>query len=159
MKHITKKNNRLLHALCSMFHEKGFSLLELVVSIALFFLVSLIVISFIISISFSNAKTKAERETGENARRAMDAIGYELRSAKSVYTPTNTLSQLSLETANYLPSGETNTFVDFFLCGDSVCLKKESQDPIALTSGTVRVTNLAFTQILNGATSSVKTDI
>ncbi len=139
--------------------EKGFSLLEIVVSLAILSLISIAIISFLFWMNVSNSKTKADREAGENARAVLDQITSEIRAAKSVYTPTTAASQLSLETARYLPPDETSTFIDFFLCAAAICLKKESQNPIALTSDSVQVTSLTFTQIANGAFPSVKVNL
>ncbi len=137
----------------------GFTMVEILVSLAIFSLISLAIISFFFWMNASNSKTKADREAGENARAALDQVTAEIRAAKSVYTPTTTANQLSLETAKYLPAGETSTFIDFFLCGTAICLKKESQNPAALTSDSVQVTNLAFTQIMNGTFPSIKVDM
>ncbi len=137
----------------------GFSILEVLVSVVIFSLILLAIFSFISSMSDSNSKTKAEREASENAKIALDKITYEIRSANSVYTPTTTASQLSLETSRYLPDGENITFIDFFLCGDAICFKKEHQDPIVLTSDSVQVTNLMFSQVSTGASQSVKVDL
>lgn len=141
------------------FDDKGFSLLELVVSIAIFAIILFTVAASFLSMNASNLKTTADRETLENAKRALEEMTYEIKSAKSIYTPTTTASQLSLETSNYLPSGETDTFIDFFLCGSAVCLKKESQDPVVLTSDSVNVTNLSFTQISTGNEPSVRVSL
>ncbi len=139
--------------------KKGFTILEVVVSVAIFSMVSLAIVSFFIWMNISNNKTKADREAGENARAALDQVTYEIKSAKSIYTPTSTANQLSLETTRYLPSDETTTFIDFFLCGSAICVKKESQNPIAITSDSVQVTGLTFSQILNGTFPSVKIDL
>jgi type II secretory pathway pseudopilin PulG len=141
------------------FKSKGFSLVEMVVSVALFAFIILVVVAFIISLNISNIRSKSDREVQENARRALDAIVYEIKSAKSLYTSTTTASQLSLETYHYLPSGEIATYIDFFLCGTTVCLKKESQSPIALTSDSVQVTSLSFSKVLNGARYSINISI
>ncbi|MBI1866174.1 MAG: hypothetical protein HYS02_00200 [Candidatus Staskawiczbacteria bacterium] len=130
--------------------------MEVVVFVAVFSIISLAVISSLFWMNNSNSKTKAARESGENARRALEIITYEIRGAKSVYSPTTTLNQLSLETLRYLPDGENNTFIDFFLCGSAICLKKESQSPVSLTSDGVQVADLQFSQILNGDTASIK---
>jgi len=95
----------------------------------------------------------------ENARRILDQIVYEIKGAKSVYVPTTTSSQLSLQTPRYLANGEETSFIDFFLCGSDLCLKKEGQDPISLNSNTVSMGNLAFTRIENGTNSSIKVDL
>lgn len=149
------KNNRLK------FRNKdgGFTLLEIVVSLTIFSLILLAVVSFLFSMNDSNARANAGREVLENAKNALDEITYEIRSAKSVYTPTTSAIQLSLETSKYVKNWEENTYIDFFLCGTAVCLKKEFQDPIALTSGSVEVINLAFTQVLTGTSPSVKVSL
>lgn len=137
----------------------GFSLVEVLISIAIFSMILLVVLSFFLSINASNSKTKADREAQENAKMALEKMTYEIRSAKSIYTPTTTSNQLSLETARYLPTGEISTFIDFFLCGSAICLKTESQDPIILTSSSVQVTSLEFTRLLNGTIPSVRIDL
>lgn len=137
----------------------GFTLLEILVYIAILSLVLLLICSFIFWMSSSNTKTKAKREALENARRALEIITYEIKGAKSLYTPTTTLNQLSLETYRYLPDDEDNTFVDFFLCGSRICLKKESQDPIFLTSNTVEVEQLEFRQISTNGSPSIKINL
>jgi len=137
----------------------GFTIIEVLIYIAIVSFVVLSVSSFIFYLTYSNAKTKGDREVMENARRALEIIMYEIHSAKSIYTPTTTTSQLSLETSKYLPQGETTTYIDFFLCGSRLCLKKESQEPIFLTSDTVEVTNITFTQIAVNNSMSIKISI
>lgn len=139
--------------------NKGFSLLEIIISVALFSMILLAVVSSLLTMNVSNLKTNASSEALENARRALEEITYEIREAKSIYTPTTTANQLSLETTKYLPDGENKTFIDFFLCGSAVCLKKESETAIALTSDSVEVTNLAFSQISTGANPSVQVSL
>ncbi|MCX6720506.1 MAG: type II secretion system protein [Candidatus Staskawiczbacteria bacterium] len=138
-----------------MINNKGFSLLELLLSITIMIIVMGAVVTFFLSMNASNSMTTAKREATQNAQRALDAITYEIRSAKSIYVPTTTASQLSLETSKYIPVGETDTYIDFFLCGTAVCLRKEGQDPVAITSDSVQVTNLTFSQISTGTTPSV----
>lgn len=138
------------------FGKEGFSILEILVSLAILAMILAILGSFILSLKSSNSKAKSDREALENARRILDVITYEVKGAKSVYTPTTTSNQLSLETYRYSPTGETVSFIDFFLCGTNICLKKESQNPYFLNSDTVEVTGLSFSQVLNGSRSSVK---
>ena len=92
------------------------------------------------------------RETLSNGRGAMEKMVYEIREAQSIYSPTTTSTQLSLETWHYLPEGESSSYIDFFLCGAQICLKKESQDPIPLTSEKVEVKELKFWQIATTST-------
>lgn len=155
-----KINNKHKHTL-RLFNKngEGFTLLEILVYIAILSLILLIICSFIFWINSSNAETKGKREALENGRRALEIIIYETKGAKGVYTPTTTLNQLSLETYRYLPDNEDNTFIDFFLCGSRVCMKKESQDPIFLTSDSVEVEQLEFTQISTNGSLSIKIDL
>lgn len=135
----------------------GFTLMELLVYISVMTLITFFVSSLLLWISRSNRKAKAARETLNNTRRATEAMSHEIREATSLYTPTSVLSvsngQLSLETTKYSPEGETTAYIDFYLCEDRLCLKKESQNPVALTSDRVEIENLEFNQV---ATSSIQ---
>jgi len=137
----------------------GFSILEVLISIAIFSFILLTVMSFVFWMSSSNVKTKADADVLENAQRIMDTITYEVRGAKSIYTPTTTATQLSLETLRYLPTDETTSYIDFFVCGTSICLKKESQSPLPLNPDSVQVTSLAFSQVQNGSTPSIEVSL
>lgn len=130
--------------------KKGFTLMEILVYIAVLAIIFLAVSGFLTWTTKSSAKARAIRETANSARRAMEIITYEIREAKSIYTKTSTSTQLSLETIHYLPAGETSSFIDFYLCGEAtstICLKKESQNPIAITSDRTKVSSLIFNQI------------
>jgi prepilin-type N-terminal cleavage/methylation domain-containing protein len=132
--------------------KKGFTLTEVLVYIAVLSIIILAVSGFLSWIMKSNTKAKVIRETQDNARRAMEIMTYEIKEAKSIYTPTSTSTQISLVTTHYLPEGENTTYIDFYLCQKRLCLKKESQNPIALTSDRVEVNNLEFTQIATTST-------
>ncbi len=123
--------------------KKGFTLIEILIYISVLAIVFLAVSSFLTWSIKTSAKATAIREATDNGRRAMEIITREIRGAKGIYTPTSTSTQLSLET-------KTSTFVDFYLCGSptsTICLKEESQEPIAITSESVQVRSLVFTQI------------
>ena len=133
--------------------KKGFTLTEVLIYLGVLMIIILAVSSFFLWITRSNTKAKTMRETLDNSRRAMEIMTYEIREAKSIYTPTTTSTQLSLETVHYLPEGEKATYVDFYLCEERLCLKKEGQNPIALTSNNVEVKNLEFSQIATTSTA------
>ena len=104
----------------------------------------------------AGAKIKTNYELADNARRAMDILTYEIKKSKSVYTPASIFDvnpgQLSLEqTAS--STTETLAYVDFFKCGNSLCLKREGDSPVALTNNRVKITNLTFSQLLNSSTT------
>jgi len=136
--------------------KKGFTLIEVLVYVAVLSIIILTVSGFLIWTMRSNTKAKVMKETQDNARRAMEIMTYEIKEAKSIYTPTSVFGshpgQLSLEIKKYLPEGEDNTYIDFYLCENQLCLKKESKNPIALTSDRVKVSNLVFNQIATTST-------
>lgn len=136
--------------------KKGFTLIEMLIYVAVLAIIVLAVSSFFSWLNSSNIRVNSTRETLDNARRAMEQIGYEIKEANSVYTLTTVSDQLSLETTHYLPEGESATYIDFFLCGTRLCLKKEGKDPIALTSELVELKNLRFISI---ATTSVQVNL
>ncbi len=142
-----------------MIKQKGFSLIEVVVSLAIMSMVLLFIFSFFWWMNFYNSQANGDTQALDNARTALDQITYEIRGAESVYTPTTTSSQLSLQTARYLPAGETYTYIDFFLCGNAICFKKESQAPVMITSSQVSVSNLVFNQMANGSYPSVQVSL
>lgn len=136
--------------------RKGFTLMEILVYMAVLVIIVLAVSTFLIWATRSNSKAQAIGETSDNARRAMEAMLYEIREAKSIYLPTFSSNQLSLETSHYSASGESSSYIDFYLCGTSLCFKKESANPFALTSDRVEVNNLQFIQV---ATSSIQINL
>ena len=139
--------------------KKAFTLMEILIYIGVLGLIVGTVSSFLIWGIHSHTKSKVMRETLDNARRAMEIMSRETREAKSIYTQTTTAEQLSLETTHYLPEGEKTSFIDFYLCDSRLCIKKESQNPIYLTSDNVEVKNLSFIQIISGQIPSIQINI
>ncbi len=127
--------------------EAGLTLANVLVYLTIFTIVFGILISFIVWLYQSMVKFEALKSVKNNAQQVMESLAYEIREAESIYTPTSGDEQLSLETSHYPASGETFSFIDFFLCGAQVCLKKEEEEPIALTSGKVVVKSLYFKQL------------
>lgn len=134
----------------------GFTLIEILVYIAVLAMIILAVSSFFLWTNRLNTKGKAMREALDNARSAMEKMSYEIKEAKSIYTPTSVFSassgQISLETKKYLPEGEIATFVDFYICENQLCFKKEGIDPIALTSDRVEIKNLELNLVATTST-------
>jgi len=131
----------------------GFTLLEMLIYIASLVLVIATIVVFGIGIIRTGAKVKTNSEILDNSRRAIEIISFEIRNSKSVYTPTSVFDlnpgQLSLEQTNSSSAEEKSIFVDFFKCGDSLCLKREGSSPFAITSSHVKVTNLVFSELFN----------
>lgn len=143
--------------------QKSFTLLEALIYIGVLAIIVVAISSFLIWSVHSNTKARVMRETLYSAGRALEVMTHEIKEAKSIYTPTSVFDshpgQLSLETNHYLPTEETISYIDFYLCDNHLCLKKESQNPIALTSDRVEVANLVFSQIITGTVPSLQIDL
>lgn len=137
---------------------KGFTLTEILVYIALFSLLISAVISFTLWAFRSYAKARAIREVSADAKRTMEMIALSVKTAESVYTPTTNAHQLSLETKQFLPEGETNSYLDFYFCQGHICLKKESEAPIVLTGQETEVSDLSF-EVIGFSPPSVKINL
>lgn len=133
--------------------KSGFTLTEILVYSAMVVLIMVAIITFGLSAIRAGVKIKTNTEVIENARRAIEVVSYEIKKSKSVYAPTSVFGsspgQLSLEQSADLSSGEASGFVDFFKCQESLCLRRESSNPVLLTSDKVRIANLVFKQLLN----------
>ena len=141
----------------------GFMLTEILVYIAVLSIVVLAISSLVLWSVRLNAKAKATREVVHNARRVMETMIYEAKGADYLYEPNSVFGshpgQLSLVTKEYLPAGEVETYIDFYLCGTGLCLKKESQDPISLISDSVRVDKLVFYKVGSEDACSVQIEL
>jgi type II secretory pathway pseudopilin PulG len=134
-------------------NKSGFTLIEALIYIATLSVVISAIVSFLFWSIRSNVKAGAMREVSDNVRRAVETISHEIKESKSIYTPTMSFSQLSLETTKYLPVGEKSSYVDFYVATGTIYFKKEGRDAIALTSDSVEVKNLLFSQISTTTTS------
>lgn len=128
--------------------QKGFSMIEAVIYSALLAVVVSTAIYFMTNIFDAYKKVFAQREVMSNVQFALDLITEETRFAKNIYTPTSTFAndngQLSIETNQNLPTGETATFIDFYLDNGRIYMKRESQTEIPLTSNQVKVGKMRF---------------
>ncbi|KKT25031.1 MAG: hypothetical protein UW11_C0036G0006 [Parcubacteria group bacterium GW2011_GWA2_43_9b] len=131
----------------------GFTLLEMLIYVALVATVMSSVVFFGIWVIQVGVKSRINSEVMGNARSAMETMVYEIKKSQSVYAPTSvfdsSLGQLSLEQTKDAGSDESSGFIDFFICGQALCLKREKINPVALTNNSVRVTSLIFSQRLN----------
>lgn len=136
-------------------HNRAFTLIELLVYSALLVLIVAAVTTLLFGVLKSHAKARAVRNVMHNIILVTDAVSLEIKEAQSVYDSTTTSNQLSLETTKGLPVGETSTYVDFFICGSRLCIKRESQSPVALTSESVEIRSLVFQKVMTGTIPSV----
>ena len=135
--------------------SRGFTLIELLVYSALLVLIVAAVTTLLLGVVKAHVKARAVRDVTHNTILVTDAISLEIKEAISVYDSTTTASQLSLETTKSPPAGETSTYVDFFICDSRLCIKRESQPPVALTSESVEIRSLVFQKVVTGTIPSI----
>lgn len=137
-------------------------MIELIVYIALIgIIIAVIAESFMVVVKL-NSRIVSISEINSNASAAMERMIYEIQNAKYVYTPTSNFSavipQLSLATAQNVSAAEEISYIDFYLENNTIFLKTEGVNPVALTSPTVSVENMQFSYYKNGETESIKID-
>ena len=146
---------------CKKKHEikEAFTLVEVLVYTAVFVIIMVAVSSFLLWAIQLQARSNAMREVLENTERVMNRMVFEIRGAMGIYWPTTTSTQLSLQTPRYLPPDETFSYIDFFICENRLCLKKEPQNPptltppVALTSDNVEITNINFLEVATASST------
>ena len=146
---MSKKNNQRTKSKKS---GIGFTLIEVVVYIAVIGIIGGMIISSIVWGIRINNELKVKEEILGNASQAMETMIYEIREAKNIIVPIsyfdNHPGQLCLETTKDILPGEETAYVDFYIDdNDRLCLKRENQIPASLTSDKVKVTNLVFTNL------------
>ena len=135
--------------------KNGFTLIEVLVYSAILAIVTGAIVAAMLGlIEFYNI-SRFDRTVLFNAHSGLNTILLETRHSSSIYIHTSNANQLSLETNLNPPSGEVNTYIDFYLDNGILCLKKEGADAQPLTSEKVEVTALTFNYLID----SVKTDI
>jgi len=130
----------------------GFTLMEMLLYVGLVIIVVSSIVIFGRWAIQTGSKIKSGLDVMDNARRAMEIMAYEIKTSRSVYTPTSifdaNFGQLSLEQLA-INASETTTFTDFFKCGDWLCLKRDGAGVIVLTNDRIKVTKLIFHRLLN----------
>ncbi len=129
--------------------SRGFTLVELLIYMAIFAILIAAITLFAVAFIKSTAKSRIKKEVSLGAYSVVKTMVYEIKGANSVYAPTSIFDsssgQLSLETSLELPEGEQITYLDFYLdSNNKLYIKREGQNPKLLLSENLRVTNLEF---------------
>lgn len=135
-------------------NARGFSLIEAVVYIGLIAIIVSTAIYFLTNIFSVYGKIYAQKEVAANIQSALDTIIQEIKFGKSIYTSTSVFAsdsgQISIETSQNPPTGETKAYVDFYLDNGRIYMKKESQSALPLTSNQVKINKLRLTNLSPG---------
>ena len=137
---------------------KGFTLIELVVYVALLGIVVAGTMQFTLGIVEASAKASAKEDVEANSARILQAFDFVTRQAESVYDPTSDFignpGQLSLvSSANLLPD-EPQTFTDLYADDGRFCVKRERDGVSCFTTSRTELIGLSFIKIRQSATST-----
>lgn len=146
--------------------KKGFTLIEMLVYIALLGVITVVIVGIFSFITRTNSRVESLIEINSNAYSAMERIAYEVSNSNNIYFPTSNFSnynynaakamQFSLVTKQAFPANESKAYVDFYLENNTIFMKQDGIDPVALTSENVSVQNVEFYYYKNDTRESVK---
>lgn len=136
--------------------KDGLTLVETVVYMAVLAALTAALVGSVASLfkSYRLAKTKTELVT--STQTVWASFFKEVKNAREVYSPTTVLDsdtgELSLVSA-FQPTDKTEpeTYVDMYLAGGRVWLKRENETPQALTSNVMEVTSFRIEKFSPGA--------
>lgn len=121
-------------------NKKGFTLIEIIVYVALMGTVIVSFISFVLAANQLKNKAYVVSEVNANLRIAADLISRKIRAAQSVVSPSvgNSAAALSLD----MPGTDPN--INFFLNQGVIYLEEVGVATTSLTSLDVNIKNLIF---------------
>lgn len=150
-------------------NKKGYTLVEMLLYVALMGVITIVIVGIFFTVTRANSRIVSLIEINSNAYSAMERMAYEISNAKNIYFPASNFanynydelkaSQLSLVTSQSVPANENIVYIDFYLENNTIFIKQDGVDPIALTSSSVKVQNLNLYYYKNGARESVKIDL
>ncbi len=120
------------------FRQKGQSLIEVLIYVAVFGAIAASLMGVVWSITKIHSTVVASNEVDSNLSYAMNLINYKVRSASSVESATS--STLVLKMSN-------NTITTFSVTDGVLYLQEGSADPVAVNSDRVAVSGLTFEKI------------
>lgn len=135
----------------------GYSLVEMVIYLAILSVVSLIVINTILSFSQSYGNLRALRLLDHSASSALERMTRDIRSATSVDTANSALG-VSPGVLTLLTSASATT-TKFYVLNNILQVDVNNASSGPLTVSKSSITNLTFTKLSNGTTTAVKIDM
>lgn len=118
-------------------NQKGFTLIELILYIALVSIFMTGAIFFTWDVIYGREKAFQQQKVEQSARAAMARIAYEIRRAKDI----NSIASASIE----LENGINDTTIN--LSSDAIQIGTAGVGPYRLTSNQVEASSLAFTEL------------
>lgn len=150
-------------------NKGGYTIIELLVYMAIIAIVAVVIFDIIFFIYRINNRIVSVIQTNSGAYSAAERIIYEIQNAKYVYKPTSNFAnygydatksdQLSLVTSAGVSLPETTSYIDFYLENNTLFIKKDGVDPVALTASNLIVSDLSFNYYINDWRESIVIDL
>jgi len=142
----------VFHVPCSMFHERGFSIIELIIYVAVLSVIAAVFVSSLSQISFGWTRSKVESEVQQNLRFAMENISQSARIASAITFPAVGTSGTS---TTMIVNGQTVQYFATTTATSTILQKKVGADAAGnITSDIVKVSHLNFKTLENNATTT-----
>lgn len=142
--------------------QKGFSLVEMVIYVAILSIVTFVLINTFISFGDTYRQVRMHRAIDNSAYVSLERMTRDIRNATNIVVNQSTFGVsagvLVLNTANALTSTTTSFYVDYV---DSGVLKVDVNGTYSgpLTLAQVTVTNLVFNRLVSTSSEAVKVDM
>lgn len=142
------------HSFTTQSKKGGYSLLELVVYVALFAVISVVLVRSLLTVMKTYARAQAYRQLQNNGELVMERIIREVRDAESITGGTYNSSPGAITLTN----AQINTTVGFTVADRAVVVTTEGV-PAVLSSENVRVDSLVFRVLTTPYGTGVKTEL
>lgn len=141
-------------------NQNGFSLIEMLIYVAVLVFMLLVIIQVVISVAGSDRVIKAMRNVESSATLVLERISREARLADNIDVLASTLgSHPGHLVLTKIDGGGNLRTVEFYLSNGRVMLMEDGVETGALTSGDAYVNNLVFRRFASSTIEGVRTEI
>ena len=138
--------------------RRGFTLIEMLVYIAILSIATAIALSSVIAFSDSFINFKISRNITTAALTSMERMTRDIRSANSIDTGSSTFDAHPGR-LTFLTGEVSTTVVEFYIDNGVLKVKEDGVEIGALTRSEIVVTNLVFRQLDSGISKAVRIEI
>jgi prepilin-type N-terminal cleavage/methylation domain-containing protein len=139
--------------------RKGFSLIEMVIYIAILSVVFTVVVNIILSLTRSYSLLRTTRDINTGILVGFETMTREVKAADSVDGAGSTLgAHPGVLKLNTTANGSSSS-VEFYLSSTTLMMKRDGVVQGPLTGSGVSVTNLLFRQITASSSQAIKMDM
>jgi len=139
--------------------RRGFTLVEMVVYIAILVLSTILFINLLLSITTSYRTLKAVQSIHSSAVSSIDRMGFEIRGAKAVVSANSVFDAHPGKLVLTIPTSSGDITKEFYLDGSGILIiKEEGVDQGPLTKNNIEITSLIFRH-LSATSSAIKIEM